>query len=464
MNPTIEQSNIIDFTKSSRDNLMIRAYAGTGKTSTLTMIDAAQPSQPHLLVCFNKLIAEEARKRIRDTTNVLTFNSLGHRVWAQACGKRLTLNAKKINEIFKHIVDGSKSADRKDMWTMYDQVLEATNLSRAIGYIPDGHAAQAKRLCDWSHVSGLMDSRPVPGVKPLVDRVLALAIYQSHEGIIDFSDQVYMPALFGGTYPCYPLVMIDEYQDLSPVNHAMVAKLCKHSRQIGVGDEAQAIYGFRGAADHSIRDAVASFSMTIMPLSQSFRCPHAIVRNVHWRVPDFRTEIPGGTVETLVGDFDINSGTVICRNNAPLLRMAMQLLRGGHKVDVEGCDIGNRIVRIMEKLGDSDMSQRQALFAVDAWEETRVLAGSKSAADVAECMRIFIRSANDLSGAVTYACHLFAQAGGTIKFMTGHKSKGLEFDHVYHLDRHLLKGGQDRNLAYVIDTRSKDTLSYIQSR
>jgi DNA helicase IV len=40
--------------------------------------------------------------------------------------------------------------------------------------------------------------------------------------------------------------------------------------------------------------------------------------------------------------------------------------------------------------------------------------------------------------------------------MTGHGSKGLEFDHVYFLDQHLIgKEEQEPNLRYVIATRAR---------
>ena len=48
--------------------------------------------------------------------------------------------------------------------------------------------------------------------------------------------------------------------------------------------------------------------------------------------------------------------------------------------------------------------------------------------------------------------------------MTGHKSKGLEFPDVYHLDPYLLSDtSQDRNLRYVISTRSSNNLTEIDS-
>jgi ATP-dependent exoDNAse (exonuclease V) beta subunit len=56
-------------------------------------------------------------------------------------------------------------------------------------------------------------------------------------------------------------------------------------------------------------------------------------------------------------------------------------------------------------------------------------------------------------------------APGRIKLMTGHKAKGLEFNRVFFLDRYLLqKKGQDLNVRYVIETRAREALYYVDSR
>ncbi len=48
--------------------------------------------------------------------------------------------------------------------------------------------------------------------------------------------------------------------------------------------------------------------------------------------------------------------------------------------------------------------------------------------------------------------------------MTGHKSKGLEFNTVYHLDPWLIGDDeQELNLKYVIGTRSADSYFEINS-
>ena len=88
---------------------------------------------------------------------------------------------------------------------------------------------------------------PTTSCQTLSTQSLSVQSNASYEGHIDYNDQIYMSALFGGTYPKYPLTLVDEYQDLSPVNHEMIRRLVGNRRLIGVGDPNQNIYGFRGA-------------------------------------------------------------------------------------------------------------------------------------------------------------------------------------------------------------------------
>ena len=464
MNPTPEQSAILDFISSSRSPLMIRARAGCGKTSTLKLIDASLRT-PTLVICFNKSIAEEAKasKAFRDTTSIRTMNSIGHAIWAAYCQKKLALDFNKPLTIYRTFIDEAPRAERSHLWSLYDAVRNGVDMARAIGYIPAKHAKAKASLADWHAVERRMDETPLAEVHALVDRVLIESIRLAYEGTIDFNDQVYMPALFGGIFPTFPTVMIDEYQDLSPINLELVRKLTRSSRQIGVGDEAQAIYEFRGADAKAMPTAIENFNMSVLPLSLSFRCPEAITSNVHWHVPDIRSTSAGGIVETLDEVFIEPGSAVICRYNAPLLSVAMALLSTGRRVDVAGIDIGNRVIKLLSKLGDESMTQAQTLSAINEWEAERESLDSKSAADTANCMRVFARSGSTLSTALAYARHIFASTDGEIRFLSGHRAKGMEFDHVYHLNSGNIKqGGQEQNIKYVIDTRPRHRLTYIE--
>lgn len=125
----------------------------------------------------------------------------------------------------------------------------------------------------------------------------------------------------------------------------------------------------------------------------------------------------------------------------------------------------------MKKLGPEDLSKSQTLSAIADWEAEKLDKESTSASDLAACMRVFAEHGSDLGQTIRYAEHVLAQKG-RIRLMTGHRSKGLEFDNVVHLDPHLVRMGhhggsvsdQDKNLDYVISTRSKDKLTEIASR
>lgn len=463
--PTAEQSEIIRLAKDTPDNLIINALAGCGKTSTLEMLEGACDLAPILYLVFNKKNATEAEGRMLSTTTVRTFNSLGHRIWAAACTKKLSLDPKKQHSIFKAIADETKGAARNEVWRSYQEVATGVNLARALGYVPEGKYPQAKRLLTQSEFHASLDEVPDDLTSDLIDAVLTRSIRQAYDGVIDYNDQIYMPALFGGTFPNFPLTLVDEAQDLSPVNHAMIAKLAKR-RIIAVGDPWQSIYGFRGATQGGMAQLKAQYNMTPAGLSTSFRCPQAIVENARWRVPHFAWLKPDGKVEVLdkLSLASIPEGAaIICRNNAPLFRQAMHLLQIGRSVSLAGTEIGPRIIAQMRKLGDESMDQASLLSAIDDWLAERLVKESKTAADMADCMRVFAAFGANLGQAIGIAEQLLAQKG-TIQLMTGHKAKGLEFDHVIHLDPWLIgEEEQELNLRYVINTRSKDYYCEVNS-
>jgi superfamily I DNA/RNA helicase len=467
MTPTDEQTTILATAKSTSANVMLNALAGTGKTSTLEMLEGVVKQKPILYLVFNKRNAEEAASRMQTTTSVKTFNALGHGIWATVIGRNPSLNTKKTYEIFKGICDEVKGPTARTIWTAYDQVRQGVEMAKAIGYVPDGVYPTATRLAGKNALHATLDEEPDDLIRDLIDAVLRASIKLSYDGVIDFNDQVYMSALFGGTYPKFPLTLVDEYQDLNPVNHEMIRKLVGDRRLIGVGDPHQNIYGFRGAKSMGMADAVRLYNTTELDLSISFRCPEAIVRNAHWHVPHFKWFNKGGEVGNrdyhYARDFEPNA-VFICRNNAPLLGLAFKLIAHGHGINLVGSDIGPRIVKTLEKLGDRDIGQGAALAAVDEWLEGKLEKGSKSAPDMAECMRIIIRQGTSLSQAIGYAEHLFKQRGA-IQLMTGHKSKGLEFPLVYHLDPYIIgESQQDRNIRYVIQTRSSNRYFEIDSK
>jgi superfamily I DNA/RNA helicase len=464
---TPEQEAIVEATCTTRNNIMINALAGTGKSATLKMIDRVHKVRPCLYCVFNKRNAEEAVKsgEFRDTTVIKTFNALGHGIWRTAISQNITLDKSKSRTLWREMLDEMSRADANAAWREYSVVMDGLEKAKALGYVPPSVKLPHTPLINRTDFHRSMDEPPNEYAAELIDTLLTTSITKAYSGCIDFNDQIYMPALFGGTFPRFPRVMVDEYQDQSPCNHAMLTRLVKGCL-IGVGDPFQNIYGFRGAKADGMQAACEAYSMTQMPLSVSFRCPQRIVEHARWRVPHFQWTKEGGNVITLdrFNGPDMDDDTVvICRNNAPLLALAFRLLSVGRSVSMAGSDIGPKLCNILRKLGPSELSRSATVAAINEWEEARVLAGSRSAADMAQCMRIFAQHGDSLGQAISYAEHIFAQEG-SIRLLTGHKSKGLEFDNVYFLDPWLLKDDeQDCNLTYVIQTRSQNSLTMLNS-
>jgi|SRR5882672_919798 len=461
--PTEEQDAILFKVKTSNTNLVINALAGTGKTTTLEMVQSVSKQQPILYLAFNTKVAKEAEEKFSSTTTVRTLNSLGHRVWAS--GRSISLNAKKTGDLLREMIKEMPKDIASEVWESFFQIVEGVGMAKSLGYIPEGKYQNIQPLTDKATLHAVLEERPDELTSDLIDAVLLLSIQTAFDGYIDFNDQLYMPTLFGGTFPRYPLVMADEAQDFSPLNHAMLDKLSR-GRLIAVGDPWQSIYAFRGAKTKSMQELTDRFKAETFTLSLCFRCPKPVVEAARWRAPALRWVKEEGKYEILKDLLLTNipgGSAIICRNNAPLFKLAMRLLQHGRSVTVAGSDVGPKIIAIMRRLGSEDLSMAGVLSAIENWRNAKLDRESKTADDIAECMKVFAGFGKTLGLAIDHAEHLFKQRG-TITLTTGHKAKGLEFDVVYHLDRWLCRGDdQDKNLAYVITTRARRELYEIDS-
>ena len=468
--PTPEQQAVIDAALASDQNLIISALAGAAKTSTLVMVAQALKTKSILCLAFNKKIAVEMAERLPSNCQSMTLNSLGHRAWAEATGKRLILNTKKTYEILTALCNALPAHQKTEAFEAFADTLKAIDSGKTAGYIPSNHYPAAKALMRDDEFFAWLDDVPTPLQEDLIRTATLQSIAQAYAGTIDFNDQILMPTVFSAMFPTYPVVMIDEAQDLSALNHATLRKLVR-KRLIAVGDPCQAIYGFRGAHEDSMTKLAETFSMHPLTLSISFRCPRNVVLEAQWRAPHMR--YPEWAIEGEVKFFtqwtadDIPAtAAIICRNNAPLFTCAIRLLKNGRYPQIVGNDIGKYLIKVLKKFGPASLSQRQAFIELDKWtaEKKAKTRSPEKVMDQAACLRIFLEQGSTLGSALAYAEHLF-NSQGPIMLMTGHKSKGLEFDNVFLLDRDLIRvdEGQEKNLLYVIQTRSKSTLTYINS-
>jgi superfamily I DNA/RNA helicase len=469
--PTPEQLAIIEAAQHSTDNLLVSALAGAAKTSTLVLIAEALPDVDILCLAFNKKIATEMQERLPKNCKAMTLNSLGHRTWGDATGRRIRIESSKTYDIVKGLIDSKHPSERSPLYENMAELMRLVDFGKACGYVPTGHYEKAKRLFDDDFFHHL-EQKLSPDEEDLIRDATLASLKQAFDGLCDYNDQILMPTVFHGAFPRYPLVLVDEAQDLSALNHATLRKLVGTRRLIAVGDQCQAIYGFRGAHEDGMNKLREDFSMRELRLSISFRCPQRIVEHVHWRAPHMRWPewAKPGTIErpTEWTASDLaEDAVIICRNNAPLFGTAIRLLKNGRTCELGGKDIIKSITKVMTKFGGHDMRQADVLDRIDVWcakekEKNKRRAWGRIE-DRAECMRIFAREGKTLSDALAYAQHL-THLHSPLKLLTGHGAKGLEFNHVYFLDNHIVGDeDQDPNLRYVIVTRTKETLTYINT-
>lgn len=457
----------------TENNLLFSALAGSAKTTTLVMVAETLPNIPILSIAFNKRIAEDMKSRLPSNVKASTINAIGHGVWGTALAKKLTLDTRKSYNILKDIVDKLPKSLKSQGYANFSDTLKMVGSAKLRGYVPDYAFRDTPRLCTSAEFYGSLEEEPEDLQTALVDQALIESIKLSYNGLIDFDDQVLMSTLFAsGGFPKFPLVMVDEAQDLSPLNLAMVEKLVV-KRIIAVGDRFQSIYLWRGADSTAMDKLKHKFNMCEMPLSISFRCPQRVVEKARFRAPtmQWRPNAPLGIVETL-GAWSSASipdhAAIICRTNAPLFKCALQLIRAGRGVKLIGSDLGPQLVKALKKLGPESMTQEETLKAIDKWEAERLRKSRAKAAtsDKAACLRVFTEYGETLSAIVAYAEMLFATEG-PIQLCTVHKAKGLEWSVVYLLNPQLIPSHwattpeeleQEENIRYVAYTRAKSEL------
>ncbi len=468
--PTEEQLAIVQAAVDTADNLLVSALAGAAKTSTLILLAEALPGRDILALAFNKKIQLEMQERLPSNCRAMTLNGLGHSTWKNATGRNPSINKDKGYEIMSALVGALPQSVRRQVHDGIGmgELMRLVAFGKQCGYIPTGHFEAGKRLLDTDEFFAHIDHKLADIEIELVIEATLESLRQGMKGQLDFDDQILLPTLFHGAFPRYPLVLVDEAQDLSALNHATLRKLVGTRRLIAVGDSRQAIYGFRGAHEDSMSKLGQDFSMRELTLSTSFRCPEAIVDHSRWRAPHMQAFRPGGQVTTLPAwtSAAIPEGAfVLCRNNAPLFRCAMRLLAAGRHVELSNGDVAKQLLKVMHKFGDRNLPQMGVFDAIEAWA-TKEKAKVKPRAhgqidDKVACMRLFAGQGPDLGSALGYINHLI-NASGTVKLLTVHKAKGLEAEHVFILDEDLIGDeGQEPNLRYVAGTRSSNTLTYI---
>lgn len=472
---TPEQQAFIDEPLS---NISLRAVAGSGKTTSIVgRIKAQGASARTLCLAFNRDIAKTLKDRTEGMAVCATTNSLGHRAWN---GVSQIKNFEEDNKAYRILRDLEGEHNFKE-------TLALLRMARSTGLVPRSAPPGALPLIEdtddnWFALADYHDIDATEKEISIAREAMTQCIIDAWRGSIDYADQIYMPAIYGGQFSDFDQVIIDEAQDISPLQRAMLRRI-PHRALVAVGDPNQAIYGWRGADTDSMDNLAEEWHQKEMPLSVSFRCPKSVVREAQQYVPHMQwsDSAPEGKVERLLeqpSSFPSGSA-ILCRNNKPIISLAFKLIRGGESCRVVGRDIGKSLSKLVLR------AEQPSISALDAWLENykndemakamkkNRMSKVQAIEDRVESLRAVMPMCKSVGELLSMLDLMFGKTTARITLSTIHRAKGLEWNQVYFLDSWLLPNQyahqdwqlqQEDNLAYVGVTRAMSELYFINSR
>ncbi len=493
---TPQQLAFFDRLRTTDDSIILTAVAGSGKTTTL--VEGVKHLRGSILaIAFNVKIKKTLEDRIGDLAVCKTINGLGHSALIKFFGHRFEIDRDKIRKISTELL---KRPENKHMWLAWTPIIQLVARAKNHGLVPKKSPGLFKPLLEdtlenWEDLAAHYDLAFNSEIHRLAWEILNESISWSfNKNICDFDDQIYLSCCWGAPFNKFDNVLVDEAQDLSEIQHAIVRKaLRKSGRLIAVGDPNQAIYGWRGAKDNSIEQLVTTFGLSRLDLTVSFRCAKAIVAEAQKVIPRIESSesAPEGYVHSwdTYPSNDFRAGDVIlCRNNAPIIKLAYRLIGSGWGVTVVGRDIGRGLIILIKDLvgkKSDDIPIETLSEALYEWKSRELVKAEKQGKwskaqtinDKAESLRVVVdRPGIKLVGEAIEAINeLFRRKDAKIILSTIHRAKGMEWDRVFLLDQQLMpsrwavKSGMDwmlqeeQNLRYVAITRAKQDLVYIDS-
>lgn len=466
--PSEYQTKIFDWLQKGRGSAIVKAVAGSGKTTTIIQGLRHIPD----------LIPADVRAG--------TFHSVGF----GAILRRLNMSPDRVKP------DGGKVKKllRENLgdieYEMYgDFVAKLVGLAKGQGVgalCPD---VDSEWYALIQHHDLYLDSDEASEERAvlLARAFLRKSNAAAKEGIIDFDDQLYLPLLWKLRLWQNDWVIVDEAQDTNPVRRAL-AKLALRpgGRLLAVGDHRQAIYGFTGASHDALDLIQSEFNCIELPLTISYRCPVSVGAKARELVPYFETapDAAQGVVLELPLDEAIKRLTrddaILCRNTAPLVQLAFTLIARGVGCRVLGKDIGQALTKLVKSMRARTIEglletlgkyrEREVGKYQGRGEENK----AEAVCDRCDCINTVVDNLDEKSRTIPKLLErletLFSDDGGVLTLSTQHKSKGREWRRVAVLRPDLNPSKwarqdwqvlQEENLMYVAWTRTLEELMFL---
>jgi superfamily I DNA/RNA helicase len=468
------------------DAMRVRSGAGTGKTTTLRGIARAMGAKRGAYLAYNSSVAVDAAPKFADTNcQVKTF----HAICLRVVGKMLPQGPLSRYDVNTHVLDPglvSRFATQKiSGWSPFKIALTLLHTFDAFCHSHDhkvtaSHARHAiiQQTGDPEILSNrgskLQAERALNMLTPiLVSATQAFWEMRQKDMLLSFDAYVKLvhlrPDLRGEIFDQFDYVMIDEAQDMNPVQVAILKET--GTRLIAVGDSAQSIHGWRGAVD-----ALERLPGVETQLSRSFRFGSEIANMANHILGSNSGGCHGVKITGAGGNQPLSSNhpqyAILARSNMGLLDEAIDLRKRGFAYNFDrGQDILDQIHSAEAlKAGDMFRVRSQEIRPFRSWNE--MVQESETNSTLERIVSIIEERRVGEVEAVVKQSSSMSQA--KVALMTAHRSKGLEFgtvklaqdwtslpDMAARLERaertsthRLIQARQEYNVLYVACTRA----------
>ena len=497
---SLQQEAIFDHFINGQGHLVVRARAGTGKTTTI--VEAvkrwmrANPGKTVIVCAFNTRIKDELVERFRGTlgVEVKTLHAIGFACCRRFRERLIIEDARKVEVTRKDALALAACGKQAP-----DAILKLVAKLHTLGRETVPHA---KNLGDLTATAIAFECEPEEAwvkagfdleyVEAAALKAMELASDVKNGDTIDFADMIFLPVRNGWLVGLYDKVVVDEAQDMTTAQLEVAAGVMNEGGTMDVvGDDRQGIYGFRGGDSTALDRLKAELNAEERGLTTTYRCGRAIVDVARGWVPDFEAgpNNPEGFISYLDDKQEITKAAgpgdfILSRVNAPLVGIAMSLLRAGKRAEVAGKDIGDGLLSLLRKM--KARSVPDLLAKIELWAAKEVsrteaqMTGAKNGRR--EALKIKIENTRDKADMLAMLCDgarnvdevteraeaLFTNKPGmpgVITCSSVHKAKGLEADRVFILADTLRETSiEEQNICYVAVTRAKRELTWVGSR
>ncbi|MFH8681269.1 UvrD-helicase domain-containing protein [Streptomyces lydicus] len=468
--PTDEQVQAADAFRAGH-HIVLQAGAGTGKTTTLTMLAASTKRRGRYLA-FNKDIAGDAATRFPravmcKTAHATAYAALGHRYAGRLNGPRQP--AWKTGQalgITRPIRIGDHDISHK---TLSHSALRAVT---RFCYSSD-------RILTHHHVPRLRRLGTPAEHTQLADTVLPFAakawadLQNPDQGVVRFAHDHYLK-MWALTEPRIEadFLFLDEAQDTNPVLEQVFNAQRDHAQLVMVGDSAQAIYGWRGA-----RDVMTGFNATPLTLTRSFRFGPLLAEQANrWlELAEAPIRLTGSeAIPTKLGELPAPDA-VLCRTNIGAMAEVMRLLSEGHRVALtRGGHTLAALALAARDLKEGRRTNYPELVLFGCWGEVQDYAAYDPAGGDLQPF-VDLVDTHGPDAILTAVDELSEEGHADVTVSTAHKAKGREWPTVRigddfpppkESDQHDAEGrpipepviDTDARLAYVAVTRARQQL------